>query len=176
MRRQIDLFEAGFNRAMVWLAALTAISIGLFALLIPINLFLIRVQWPSMWWLYEAVEYALYFGVFIGAPWVLQQGAHVRVDILTSALRKDIAARFEQGLDVAGASLCLLLCFYGVRMTVSEFQDGTLPDKDLRIDTGIMIAVFAASFFLLAIEFLLRFRRAREIVLKEEKAAAESGF
>ncbi len=176
MRRQIDLFEAGFNRAMVCLAALTAISIGLFALLIPLNLFLIRIQWPSMWWLYEAVEYALYFGVFMGAPWVLQQGAHVRVDILTSALRKDAAARFEQVLDGAGASLCLLLCFYGVRVTVSEFQDGTLPDKDLRIDTGYMMVVFAGSFLMLAIEFLLRLRRAREIVIKEEKAAAGTGL
>lgn len=176
MRRQIDLFEAGFNRAMAYLAALVAVSIGLFAVLIPLNLFLVKVRWGSMWWLYEAVEYALYVGVFAGAPWVLQQGAHVRVDVLVSALRKKAAARLEQALDVAGASLCLLLVFYGVRVTVSEFQDGTLPDKDLRIATGYMMAVFATSFLLLAIEFLLRLRRAREIVAKEAAAAAESGF
>jgi TRAP-type C4-dicarboxylate transport system permease small subunit len=176
MRRQLDLFEAGFNRAMVYLAALVAVSIGLFAVLIPLNLFLIKVQWGGMWWLYEAVEYALYFGVFIGSPWVLQQGAHVRVDILTSALPKKAAARLEQMLDIAGASLCALLCFYGIRVTVSEFQDGTLPDKDLRIETGYIMAVFAVSFLLLAIEFLLRFRRAREIVVKEESAAAGAGF
>ena len=176
MRRQLDLFEAGFNRAMVFLAALVAVSIGLFAILIPLNLFLVRAQWGSMWWLYEAVEYALYFGVFIGAPWVLQQGAHVRVDVLASALSKENAARLENVLDLAGASLCLLLCFYGVRVTVSEFQDGTLPDKDLRIETWYMMAVFAISFFLLAIEFLLRLRRGREIVEREETAVAESGF
>jgi TRAP-type C4-dicarboxylate transport system permease small subunit len=79
-------------------------------------------------------------------------------------------------LDIAGASLCALLCFYGIRVTVSEFQDGTLPDKDLRIETGYIMAVFAVSFLLLAIEFLLRFRRAREIVVKEESAAAGAGF
>ena len=176
MPRRLDRFEAGFNRAMVFLAALVAVSIGLFAVLIPLNLFLVKTHLGSMWWLYEAVEYALYFGVFIGTPWVLQQGAHVRVDILSSALSKAAAARLEQGLDVAGAALCGLLCFYGVRVTISEFQDGTLPDKDLRIATGYIMAVFAISFFLLAIEFLLRLRRARAIVAKQETAAARSGL
>ena len=57
---------------------MAAVSIGLIAVLIPLNLLLIKMQWGSIWWLYEAVEYALYVGVFIGAPWVLRQGAHVR--------------------------------------------------------------------------------------------------
>ncbi len=176
MRRRLDLFEAGFNRSMFYLAALVAVSIGLFAVLIPLSLFLVKFKLGSIWWLYEAVEYALYFGVFVGAPWVLQQGAHVRVDVLTSALPKAAAARVEQILDVLGTLLCLLLCFYGVRITISEFEDGTLPDKDLRIETWYMMAIFAISFFLLAIEFLLRLRRARETVAEEQSATAESGF
>ena len=176
MRSKLDLFESGFNRAMLMLAVLVAASIGLFTVLIPLNLFLLKFKLGNIWWLYEAVEYALYFGVFVGAPWVLQQGAHVRVDVLTAALPKPIAARLEQVLDVVGALLCALLCFYGVRVTILEFEDGTLPDKDLRIETGYMMAIFAISFFLLAIEFLLRLRRAREIVEKDETAAAESGF
>jgi TRAP-type C4-dicarboxylate transport system permease small subunit len=176
MGSQLDRFEAGFNRVMLCLAALVAISIGLFAVLIPLNLFLIKFKLGNIWWLYEAVEYALYFGVFIGAPWVLQQGAHVRVDVLTSALPRAAAARVEQALDVAATLLCVVLCFYGVRVTISEFVDGTLPDKDLRIETGYMMAIFALSFLLLAIEFLLRLRRAREIVDEDDGATKESGF
>ena len=137
MPRRLDRFEAGFNRAMVFLAALVAVSIGLFAVLIPLNLFLVKTHLGSMWWLYEAVEYALYFGVFIGTPWVLQQGAHVRVDILSSALSKAAAARLEQGLDVAGAALCGLLCFYGVRVTISEFQDGMRACADFESRSAI---------------------------------------
>ena len=176
MRRRLDRFEAGFNRAMLYLAVLVAVSIGLFAVLIPLNLFLVKFKLGSIWWLYEAVEYALYFGVFVGAPWVLQQGAHVRVDVLSSALPKATAARLEQMVDVLGMLLCAVLCFYGVRVTISEFVDGTLPDKDLRIETWYMMAVFTISFVLLGIEFLLRLRRAREIVDEQEAASAESGF
>ena len=160
MQRPIDRFEAGFNQVILYLAYLVALSIGLFAALIPLNLFLIKTQLGSIWWLYEGVEYTLYFGVFIGAPWVLSQGAHVRVDVLTAALSTESARRVDRVMDLAGAVLCVLLCFYGSRVTLWEFQDGTLPDKDLRIPTGYMMVIFSVSFFLLAIEFLLRFRRA----------------
>jgi len=159
MQKQIDRFEARFDRLMLYLAALVAASIGLIAVLIPLNLFLVKTQLGSIWWLYEAVEYALYFGVFLGAPWVLRQGAHVRVDVVTMALRREAAERVERAMDVAGAILCIALCFYGSRVTIWEFQDGSLPDKDLRIPTGYIMTVFTASFLFLAIEFLLRFRR-----------------
>ena len=109
MHRPIDRFEAGFNRVVLYLAYLVALSIGLFAVLIPLNLFLIKTQLGSIWWLYEGVEYTLYFGVFIGAPWVLNQGAHVRVDVLTAALKTESAQRVERIMDFAGAVLCVLL-------------------------------------------------------------------
>ena len=141
---------------------LVAASIGLIALLVPLNLLLIKMRWGSMWWLYEAVEYTLYVGVFIGAPWVLRQGAHVRVDVVTSALPRAIARRLERALDLAGASLCLLLCYYGTRSALLEYADGTLPDKDLRIDNWYMMTVFAVSFLLLAVEFLMRLWRASD--------------
>ena len=157
----LDAFEAAFDRFNRLLAGLVAASIGLFAVLIPLNLFLIRLQWKSMWWLYEAVEYALYFGVFLGAPWVLRQGAHVRVDVVVSNLSKPAAERLDRALNLFGAALCILLCAYGARSAVGEFADGILPDKDLRIPTGYMMTVFAASFMLLTVEFLMRLRRER---------------
>lgn len=172
MRRQIELFDAGFDRLIFFLAALSAISIGLYAVLIPLNLFLIKFQLGSIWWLYEGVEYSLYVGAFLGAPWVLRQGAHVRVDILVMSLPKAAGARLERYLNVLGAALCLLLCYYGLRATVSEYQDGTIPDKVLQIKNWYMMSIFALSFFLLAMEFLLRLLREPNA----DEAAAEAGF
>ena len=172
----IDAFDAAFARLLVWLAVLVAASIGLIAVLIPLNLFLVTVRWGNLGWLFEAVEYALYVGVFIGAPWVLRQGAHIRVDVVTSALPRRAAARLEKVLDVAGVVLCLVLCVYGLRLALLEFEDGTLPDKDLRIENWYMMGVFALSFLLLAIEFALRFRRAAEALEGDKDAAAGSGF
>ncbi len=175
MRKQLDLFEAGFNRAILVLAWCVAASIGLIAVLIPLNLFLVKFHFGSLWWLYEAVEYALYFGVFLGTPWVLQQGSHVRIDVLISMLGSENAARLERAINLAGATLCTVLCVYGVRAAISEFQDGIYPDKDLRIQTGYMMSVFATSFALLAIEFLLRLRP-RRVLVEEKTAAVGEGF
>ena len=176
MRLQIDLFEVGFNRLIFSLAALSAISIGIYSVLIPVNLFLVKFQFGNIWWLYEGVEYALYVGTFLGAPWVLQQGAHVRVDILVMALPKAGAARLERVLNLFGAALCLFLFFYGVRATISEFRDGTIPDKVLQIKNWYMMAVFSLSFLLLAIEFLLRLRRADATVPIDGNKITGPGF
>lgn len=174
MRRLIDQFEAGFVRLLTALAALVAISIALIALGIPLNLLLVKLQWGSIWWMYEAVEYALYVGVFIAAPWVLRQGSHVRIDVLTANLPRGLAVRLEQALDLVGSALCVALCVYGTRAAIWEFEDGTLPDKDLRIANWYMLAVFAVSFLLLAVEFLLRMRRA--VDLTDPESSSKAGF
>ena len=176
MRTLLDAFEGWVTHLNRFFAALVAISIGIFAVLIPLNLFLIRVQWSSMWWLYETVEYTLYFGVFLGAPWVLQQGAHVRVDVFISALPERGAALLDRFLNIGGAVLCAVLCSYGTRSAIGEFAEGILPDKDLRIPTGYMMVVFAVGFLLLTIEFLLRLRRERPITVQKTGAAPEVGL
>jgi len=176
MRRQIDRFEALFNRTIYLLIVLVAISIGTFAVLIPFNLLIVKTGIGAIWWLHEGVEYALYVGVFLGAPWVLQQGAHVRVDVLVSSLPQSISIWLERMLDLIGASLSMVLCIYGVRLAISEYVDNTYPDKDLSIANWIMMTVFAVAFLLLAIEFLFRVRRASEIVVDESTEKKESGF
>ena len=173
MKQVLDFFETWFNRVTFFLASLVAVSIGLIAVLIPLNLLLIKMNWGSIWWLYEAVEYALYVGVFISAPWVLHKGAHVRVDLVTSALPPAISSNVEKIMDLVGFLICFMLFIYGVRIMIWEFEDGTLPDKDLRIANGYMMAVFAFSFLLLAFEFLMRFRRSQQVGLS---ASSDTGF
>ncbi|MHA1536067.1 MAG: TRAP transporter small permease [Alphaproteobacteria bacterium] len=159
MGKSLDRFEAGFDRLMVFFAALVAGSIGLFAILIPVDLFLRSVGWGNMWWLYEGIEYVLYAGIFLGAPWVLKEGAHVRVDVLVATLPKRISARLEQALDLVGAAICASLTYYAVRSMIADYLEDSLPDKVLVIPDWILMLVFSVAFTMLTIEFLLRLRR-----------------
>ncbi len=159
MGKSLDRFEAGFDRLMVFFASLVAVSIALFAILIPFDLFIRSVGWGSMWWLYEGIEYALYAGIFLGAPWVLKEGAHVRVDVLVATLPKKISARLEQALDLVGAAICAALTYYAVRSMIADYLEDSLPDKVLVIDDWILMLVFSVAFTMLTIEFLLRLRR-----------------
>lgn len=176
MNALLDRFEIGFNRFTHLCAALVAVSIALIAFLIPLNLLMVKAQLGGIWWLFEGVEYVLYFGVFIGAPWVLQKNAHVKVDVLLVNLPKNAAVKLERFIDFLGLLICGLLCFYGLRATHMEWIDGTLPDKDLRIANWAVLSVFALSFAMLTIEFLLRMRRAKSILSKEEAAGSEAGL
>ncbi len=176
MRNALERFEAGFDRSLVFLASLVAASIGLFAVLIPLDLLIRSLGWGNMWWLYEGIEYALYVGVFLAAPWVLRQGGHVRVDVLISNLPAPVAARMEQALDVIGAVICGALGYYGVRVMIADYIENSLPDKLLIIPNWWMMAVFSSACLMLVIEFLLRVRRARDTLEQEEAAKAEAGF
>ena len=173
MDELLDRLEAGTDRFNRIVAGAVAVSIGLFAVLIPLNLLSIRLGFGGWWWLYEAVEYALYFGIFLGAPWVLRLGAHIRVDVFITSLPANAARILDQFLNIAGAALCLLLFVYGTRSAIAEFADNILPDKDLRIPTGYLMVVFAFAFLMLTVEFLLRMRRARA---DDGEAGAKAGL
>ena len=168
-----DWFQAVFEQVNRFVAALVALSIGLFALLIPLDLFLRKIGWGNLPWLHEGAEYGLYVGVFLSAAWVLNKGAHVRVDIVIASLPDRVALRLEKLLDIAGALLCAILCYFGLTGMIGEYALGTLPDKDLRIPNWYMLLVFGLSFALLTVEFLLRFRRAGKEVAT---ASTETGF
>ena len=168
-----DWFQAVFEQVNRFVAALVALSIGLFALLIPLDLFLRKIGWGNLPWLHEGAEYGLYVGVFLSAAWVLNKGAHVRVDIVIASLPDRVALRLEKLLDIAGALLCAILCYFGLTGMIGEYALGTLPDKDLRIPNWYMLLVFGLSFALLTLEFLLRFRRAGKEIAT---ASTETGF
>ena len=176
VQSSFDSFEAGFNRLTVFLAALVAISIGLIAVFIPLSLFLVKSHLGSMWWLFGSIEYSLYFGVFAGAPWVLQQGAHVRVDIVTANVSASANAKLNTIINILAAVLCLLLSVYGIRAGIAEYIDQTMPDKDLQVANWIVVSVFAFSFLMLATEFLLRLRKNRLLKVSKVEHSSEAGL
>ena len=169
----IDRVLGRLNAAIGWLVAL---SLGLFAVAIPLDLLMRRTGLGNMPWLYELIEYVLYAGVFLGTPWVLREGGHVRVDIVVSALPRPTAIRLEQMLDVVGAVVSATLLYYGLEATIEAFIGDSRQFKTLIIFDWWLMAIFSVSALLLCAEFLLRLRRAREVLEAEEDAAAKTGF
>lgn len=176
MGKSLDRFEAGFVRLMVFFASLVAISIGLFAILITLDLFIRSVGWGNMPWLHEGIEFALYAGIFLGAPWVLREGAHIRVDVLVATLPKKLSVRLEQALDVFGAVLCGALTYYAIRSMIEDYIENSLPDRDLVIPDWYLMLIFSIAFTMLVIEFLLRLRRAHGVVQAKVADPSEAGL
>jgi TRAP-type transport system small permease protein len=167
----LKTFEALFKKLNAAIAGAVAVSIGLFTLLVPLDFILRKLRLGGLEWLNEGAEYFLFFGVFLSATWVLQKGAHVRVDIVISNLPARAAAWLERVMDLAGAALCAVMAYLGAKSTVTSFVLGTMPDKDLRIPNWIVLAVFCIAFILLTIEFLLRYLRAARLGYVAEASA-----
>ena len=172
----LDRLETGYDRLTQLLASLVAVSIALFAILIPFDLLIRRLGWGNLPWLYEGIEYALYAGVFLGAPWVLQQRAHVRVDIVVTALPESVAVRLEQALNTVGAIISGALCYYGVRATITDFIEDSKPDKLLVIADWWMMLIFSVACLMLVIGFLLRLRHAGDATADDAPAVPEARF
>ena len=78
MRSRFERVDAAFGKIMIFFAFCTAVSIGVFAILVVFDLFLRRLRWGGLEWLNEGAEYALYAGVFLSAAWVLRRFACCR--------------------------------------------------------------------------------------------------
>lgn len=169
----IDRFESVFEKFNLFVAICVAGSIALFAILVPLDFFLRKSGLHGLEWLNEGTEYGLYAGVFLSSAWVLYKGAHVRVDIILTAIPSWLSTRVERAVDLFGALLCLSMAYFGANGTVSSYIFGSLPDKDLQIPNWVVLAVFTVSFIMLAIEFLLRFRRAGR---PDHKVSTDIGF
>ena len=121
----------------------------------------------SLSWLIEVAEYTLAGGTFLAAPWVLRQGAHVRIDILLTALPRRISKRIEQFVDFLGCGISALLLYYGCVMVARAWAANIVLFKSWWTPEWIVLLPFPVGCLLLFAEFVLRFLRVEGVVSDE---------
>lgn len=160
-----------YDGAFLLLAALAALAIGAATVLITLDVVLRNSGLGNLPWLTEVVEYALYVMTFLGAPWVLRLGRHVRMDLVLTLLPQSASRAVEAVVSLGGCLICLILLVYAFRATAAAFTRGSLIMKTLVIPEWWLLAVMPLCFALLSVEF------ARRVVvgLRGKPAAAEPG-
>ena len=151
--------DAFMGRLYSGVGTLVGISIGLFAIAISADLFMRLFSLGNLGGVQEIIEYALYAGVFLAAPWVLRLGAHVKVDLLISALPAGVARVLDKCLDILGFLICSLLIWFGWINLSDAYAFGSMQMKYFNVPEWWLLAVFVVSFVLLALEFLFRLVR-----------------
>jgi len=129
------------------------------AALVTVDVALRNLGIGNLPWLLEVAEYALYVATFVAAPWVLRQGAHVRVDLLLNVCGRGAARALERIADAAGAAVSLVLFWYGTAALLDSFRLGSLIFKELVIPEWWLLAFIPLTTALLALEFALRLAR-----------------
>jgi len=144
------------------LGALTAALIAFIALIISLDVIMRNTGLGTIPWMLEVSEYAQFLATFLGAPWVLKHGAHVRVDVVVSGLPARAARALEVVGDVIGLVSCLVILYYALSIVLTSRSEGAKIIKILIIPEWWVFAIVALSAFLLIVEFICRIWRARQ--------------
>jgi TRAP-type C4-dicarboxylate transport system permease small subunit len=110
-------------------------------------------------WVLDVCEYLLFFSTFLGAPWLMRLGLHVRVDVLLTSLTGRLARRLEQALDFFCVGICGVLAYYGLLAALDAYRLGLKQYKAITVPDWPFHAIFVFTMVLLAIEFIRRLRR-----------------
>ncbi len=155
--------DTAFGRFYDWVGTAVGLTIGGFVVAISMDLFLRLFGLGNLAGMQEIIEYLLFAGVFLTAPWLLRLGAHVRVDLLLSSLPRSALVMFERVIDIIGCIICTGMAWFSwVNLSNSVMFDAMLM-KYFNVPEWWLLAIVFATFILLAIEFTFRFFRADHV-------------
>jgi TRAP-type C4-dicarboxylate transport system permease small subunit len=127
-------------------------------------------------WVIEVCEFALLYITFLGAPWLLKQDGHIRVDILFTFLNRKVSRILNTTTSLVGAIACGFLFVYGVLSTWHHFQENTLIIQTLNMPKWELLIVIPIGSFFLVLQFLCIFYgQYSGVALQGEGHSGESG-
>jgi TRAP-type C4-dicarboxylate transport system permease small subunit len=159
----LDRISALYGRLLEALAALACLMVFIMVMVICLDVLLRNVALiPSMRgldWSNDLTEAMLYLITMCAAPWILRRGQHIRVDIVLRAIPRRLAWYCEWFADAVGLFCCLVMVWYGAKMTIASYTSGSMTVKTMVTPEWWLLAPLPAAFALLAIEMLFRMRR-----------------
>jgi TRAP-type C4-dicarboxylate transport system permease small subunit len=141
--------------------ALVAGLIAFIAVIISLDVIMRNSGLGTLSWMLEISEYAQFLATFLGAPWVLKHGAHVRVDVIVSTLPVRAGRALELLGDTIGLLICLVILYFALLIAATSMSESAMIIKILIIPEWWVFAIVACSAFLLIIEFVCRMWRTR---------------
>ena len=87
--------DALWERLLSVLALLACALVALMVVVICADVLVRNLRLGNMAWANEVAEYTLYLSTFLAAPWLLRQGAHVRMDVVLKMLPTHVGWALE---------------------------------------------------------------------------------
>lgn len=143
------------------LGAVAALLFAAMALFISADIVMRNIGLGTIPWVLEASEYMQYVGAFIGTPWVLWLGGHVRVDIVLHAVSRPVARGLEILADLIGMIASAAICYFAAAVGWTSHREGDLIIKSFVFPESWVFALLAIAALLLLVEFCRRLWRAR---------------
>src|SRR5690606_32537053 len=95
-----------YDALIVGLAIIARAIFGLMAFFIGADVLVRNLTGGGLAWVIELMEYAMYVATVFAAPWVLREGAHVCVDVVTANLPVRIRHVVNAFVCLLGSAIC----------------------------------------------------------------------
>jgi TRAP-type C4-dicarboxylate transport system permease small subunit len=132
-----------FDRIIDLLASLAGGLILFMMLSICIDVVLRYFLNRPLTWGVEISEYILLWSTLLSVAWVLKIEGHVKILVNTIT-------------SILGAITCLVLLWYGTKVSWEFFERGTITNTILELPSAPLFAIIPIGSFLLFIQFLRR--------------------
>lgn len=142
-----------FDRIVDTGAALGAAFVTIVMLIICFEV-VTRYTGHAQFWTTEIVGYMLLYITFLGTAWVLKVDGHVRVDLLTNALRPRAQAALGVVSSFIGIIISLILVYYGTSITYNLFVTGKFHPTTLMLPEAPLYIIIPIGSLFLLIEFI----------------------
>ena len=151
--------DAHWQRLLSALALLACALVALMVIVICADVLVRNAKLGSLPWATEVAEYTLYLSTFLAAPWLLRQGAHVRMDIVLKMLPAHMAWALEALADVVAILACAALTWASANAALASAAQGSLVFKIFVFPEWWLITPASMLFGVLTIECVLRLQR-----------------
>ena len=154
--KRVTKFTSIFERTIGSLAFLGAITLAFTMLIVVYDVIMRYVLNRPSAWVSEIVAYALLYLTFLGTAWVLKEEGHIKMDLVLNRLNPGTQVWLNIITSVIGAIICLVVTWYGIKVTWDHFQEGLYYAGALELPKFITLAIIPIGTFLLFIQFLRR--------------------
>ncbi|MCL4182602.1 MAG: TRAP transporter small permease [Burkholderiaceae bacterium] len=158
-RTRLDRIDAAWGAVLAALALLACVLVAVMVIVICADVVVRNARLGNLPWANEVAEYTLYLSTFLAAPWLLRQGAHVRMDMVLKLLPTTAGWTLELVADVIAALTCATLTVASANAAAASARQGSLVFKIFVFPEWWLIAPASLMFGALTIECLLRLRR-----------------
>jgi len=104
----------------------------------------------------EVSEYIILYITFLVGAWVLKQEGHVKVEIVLAQFHLKTQSLINIITSICCSVACLILTFYGLRVTWDLYQTNTFTYTILELPKFIFTSPISFGSFLLFIQFIRR--------------------
>lgn len=146
------------GRASVFLAALSATLLLSATVIITWMVFKRSIGLQNSWELETAIELMI-AAIFLGSPYTLATGGHVKMDLLESIVPGRVQRKLSLLAKLAGCGICVYLGWEGLGMAVHAFATG---ERTLGVWQALVwpkYATIPVGMFLTALQYLVEIRK-----------------